>query len=132
MNINLILNKRYDELTADDKIAVNNCLSERLLIELHKKDRSGIYGITQREFAYNSNRIEGSRLSKEQMASLFNNGTIMSDGEIYRAKDIEETNGHFLMFNLALKTMNEILSETLIKQYHVALKQGRLSENYSK
>lgn len=124
MNINLILNKRYDELTADDKIAVNNCLSERLLIELHKKDRSGIYGITQREFAYNSNRIEGSRLSKEQTASLFNTGTIMSDGEIYRAKDIEETNGHFLMFNLALKTMNEMLSETLIKQYHAALKQG--------
>lgn len=63
-------------------------------------------------------------MSKEQTASLFNTGAIMSDGEICRAKDIEETNGHFLMFNLALKTINEVLSETLIKQFHAALKQG--------
>ena len=96
MNINSILNKSFNELTPDDCVAINNYLLDRMLIELQKKDRSGIYGITQREFAYNSNRIEGSRLSKEQTASLFNTGTIMSDGEIYRAKDIEETNGHFL------------------------------------
>lgn len=124
MNINSILNKSFHELTPDDCVAINNYLLDRMLIELQKKDRSGIYGITQREFAYNSNRIEGSRLSREQTASLFNTGTIMSDGEIYRAKDIEETNGHFLMFNLALKTINEVLSEPLIKQFHAALKQG--------
>lgn len=124
MNINSILNKSFHELTPDDCVAINNYLLDRMLIELQKKDRSGIYGITQREFAYNSNRIEGSRLSREQTASLFNTGTIMSDGEIYRAKDIEETNGHFLMFNLALKTFNEVLSEPLIKQFHAALKQG--------
>lgn len=124
MNINLILNKNFHELTPGDCIEINNCLLDRLLIELRKKDRSGIYGITQREFAYNSNRIEGSKLSKEQTASLFNTGTLIPDGEIYRAKDIEEANGHFLMFNLALKTMDEVLSETLIKQYHASLKQG--------
>ena len=40
------------------------------------------------------------------------------------AIDIEETHGHFLMFHLALKTINEVLSEPLIKQFHAALKQG--------
>ena len=124
MNLNTILVKKFYELTPDDCVTIDNYLLERLIIELEKKDRSGIYGITQRDFAYNSNRIEGSRLSREHTESLFNTGTIMSHGEIYRAKDIEETNGHFLMFNLAVKTINDILSESLIKQFHAALKQG--------
>lgn len=39
---------------------------ERFKIEYNKKDRSGIYGVTQREVAYNSNKIAGSALTKEQ------------------------------------------------------------------
>ena len=124
MNINEILKKDFDELTSEDCDVINNYLLNRMRIEFKKKDRSGIYGVTQREFAYNSNRIEGSRLSIEQTASLFETGTIMGDGEVYRSKDIEETNGHFLMFNLALQTIEEMLSETLVKQFHAALKQG--------
>ena len=51
MNINSILNKSFHELTPDDCVAINNYLLDRMLIELQKNDRSGIYGITQREFA---------------------------------------------------------------------------------
>ncbi len=53
MNINSILNKSFNELTPDDCVAINNYLLDRMLIELQKKDRSGIYGITQRESAFN-------------------------------------------------------------------------------
>ena len=42
----------------------------------------------------------------------------------YRAKDIEEMNGHFLMFNHMLKTLDEDLSEDLIKKFHYELKSG--------
>ena len=42
----------------------------------------------------------------------------------YRAKDIEEMNGHFLMFNHMLKTLDEELSEDLIKKFHYELKSG--------
>ncbi len=46
-------------------------LLERFKIEHSKRDRSGVYGFTQRLMAYNSNKIEGSTLTEEQTASLF-------------------------------------------------------------
>ena len=51
-----------------------NFLLERFYIEREKFDRSGVYAYTQRLFAYNSNKIEGSTLTEEQTASLFDNG----------------------------------------------------------
>lgn len=39
-------------------------LIKRLIIEFEKQDKSGVYGYTQRNLAYNSNRIEGSKLTK--------------------------------------------------------------------
>ena len=73
-------------------------LIERFRIEQKKRDRSGIYGFTQRLMAYNSNKIEGSTLTEEQTASLFDTGTLPKSDDYYRAKDVEEMNGHFLMF----------------------------------
>ena len=99
-------------------------LKERLLIEFSKRDRSGIYAVTSRELAYNSNKIEGSTLTENQTASLFDTGMLPVSDSAYRAKDIEEMNGHFLMFNHMLKTLDEDLSEDLIKKFHYELKSG--------
>ncbi len=99
-------------------------LSERLKIERDRFDRSGVYAYTQRLLAYNSNKIEGSTLSEEQTASLFDNGTLPKSDDSYRAKDVEEMNGHFLMFNKMLDTLSEPLSAELIKQFHYELKSG--------
>ncbi len=75
-----------------------------------KFDRSGVYAYTQRLLAYNSNKIEGSTLTEEQTASLFDNGTLPKSDDYYKAKDVEEMNGHFLMFNKMLDTLDEHLS----------------------
>ena len=99
-------------------------LKERLFIEFNKRDRSGIYAVTSRELAYNSNKIEGSTLTENQTASLFDTGLLPVSDHVYRAKDIEEMNGHFLMFNHTLKTLDEDLSEELIKKFHYELKSG--------
>lgn len=99
-------------------------LIKQLLIEFNKQDRSGIYGITQRLLAYNSNRIEGSQLSMDHTISLFETGSIYPSDEIIKAQDIEEMNGHFLMFNEMLKTYDEPLTQVLIKSYHRKLKEG--------
>ena len=80
-----------------------NHLKERLRIEFEKQDRSGIYGYTQRNLAYNSNKIEGSTLTEKQTANLFETGTFMGEDVIFRAKDVEEMTGHFTMFNYKLK-----------------------------
>ena len=87
-------------------------------------DRSGIYGFTQRSLAYNSNKIEGSTLTEDQTAALFEEGFLPASQEVYRAKDIEEMNGHFMMFNKMLTTIGEPLSEDMIKAFHYELKVG--------
>lgn len=107
----------------DDK-GFLNFLLERFKIERGKFDRSGVYGYTQRLLAYNSNKIEGSTLTEEQTASLFDNGTLPKSDDYYRAKDVEEMNGHFLMFNKMLDTLNEPLTQKLIKRFHFELKSG--------
>lgn len=99
-------------------------LLERFQIEREKSDRSGVYAYTQRLLAYNSNKIEGSTLTEEQTASLFDNGTLPKSDSYYRAKDVEEMNGHFLMFNKMLDTLDEPLGQKLIKQFHYEFKSG--------
>lgn len=103
---------------------VINFLLKRFEIERNKFDRSGVYAYTQRLLAYNSNKIEGSTLTEEQTASLFDQGTLPKSDDYYRAKDVEEMNGHFLMFHKMLDTLDETLSGELIKQFHYELKSG--------
>ena len=95
-----------------------------LKLEHSIKDRSGIYGYTQRSLAYNSNRIEGSTLTEEQTASLFEEGYLPATDEVYKSKDIEEMNGHFLMFNKMITTLDAPLDEEMVKGFHYELKAG--------
>ncbi len=97
---------------------------ERFQIEKNKFDRSGVYAYTQRSMGYNSNKIEGSTLTLEQTASLFDNGTLPKSNNYYRAKDVEEMNGHFLMFNYMLDSLDFDLNEDIIKKFHYELKSG--------
>lgn len=99
-------------------------LVERFIIERKKFDRSGIYAYTQRALAYNSNKIEGSTLTEEQTASLFDTGMLPVSDDYYRAKDVEEMNGHFLMFNKMIDTLEQSLSIDLIKTFHYEPKSG--------
>ncbi len=99
-------------------------LLQRFQIERERFDRSGVYACTQRLLAYHSNRIEGSTLTEEQTASLFDNGILPKSDDYYRAKDVEEMSGHFLMFNKMLDTLDMPLSQELIKQFHYELKSG--------
>lgn len=102
----------------------NRALVWILQLEHSKKDRSGIYGYTQRTLAYNSNKIEGSTLTEAQTAALFEEGYLPATDEYYKSKDIEEMTGHFLMFNKMLVTLGEKLSENMIKSFHYELKAG--------
>ena len=87
--------------------------------EKEYKNRSGIYHYTQIHMAYNSNRIEGSRLSEEQTRSLFETKTILSNGqEVIYSDDIIEASNHFNAFNYMLSHANDTLSEDFIKKIH--------------
>lgn len=89
------------------------------------KNKSGIYHYTQIHMAYNSNRIEGNRLSEEQNRSLFETRTILSNGqEVIYSDDIIEASNHFNAFNYMLSHANDTLSEDFIKKIHGILTIG--------
>lgn len=122
--INRILEQELEMHTEEESSILAEQLINRLETEFGRQDKSGIYGLTQYQMAYNSNRIEGSRLTENQTISLFETGTVYASAETFRAKDIEEATGHFLMFNEMIKTYHEPLTEELIKAYHFRLKSG--------
>ena len=122
--MNEILKKSSLSFSREEEKLVVKELCKRLVIELEKKDKSGIYGVTQYQMAYNSNKIEGSKLTQNQTISLFETGTVGGDGEIYHSKDIEHANGHFLMFNNMLGNYDAPLTVEMIKGYHYDLKAG--------
>ena len=105
--------------TINDYVSI---LIDRLKIEFEKNDRSGVYEETQINLGYNSNKIEGSTLTYNQISILFDTKYLVSAKEqLIRTKDVEEMNGHFVMFNNMLKTYNQELTEDLIKSYHYDL-----------
>ena len=116
----------YDEESIAIGMESKYCMAliKRFKIEQAKQDRGGIYGETQRSMAYNSNKIEGSTLTEDQTATLFESRYLPTSDEPYRAKDIEEMTGHFLMFNKMLETIESPLTQQLIKDFHYALKAG--------
>ena len=95
------------------------------LIQEHKQHaRQGIYGQIQMEFAYHSNRLEGGKLSLEQVRSIFSEGLLLPDTKPVRLLDIEEITGHFQMFDEMLMTISNTLSHNLLKKYHLCLRNG--------
>lgn len=102
----------------------------RLLAERAGKLHGGIYDITQKRFAYNSNKIEGSRLTQEQTNFIYDTKTIANiDGTGIKIDDLVETTNHFRCFDYILDTVDDPLTEDYIKQLHRLLKSGTSSEN---
>ena len=103
-------------------IAVKKLL-ERIKEEREVNIKNGIYRRIQINFAYNSNRIEGSRLSKEQTQFIFDTNTIgFEDEQPLPIDDIIETRNHFRAVDYVLYTVNSPLTEDWIKHIHVLLK----------
>lgn len=86
--------------------------------------KGGIYHQTQIKLAYNTNRIEGSKLSEEQTRYIFETNTIFfENGETTaNVDDIIETVNHFGCFDYMLDIAAEPLSEEHIKRFHYLLK----------
>lgn len=84
--------------------------------------KGGIYHQTQVKPAYNSNRIEDSRLTEEQTRYIYETNTIGVEEEAVRIDDIMETVNHFRCFDYMLDCASEILTEDIIKHFHALLK----------
>ena len=92
--------------------------------EKETKLKGGIYHKTQIDLTYNSNHIEGSRLTHDQTRYIFETNTIGIEGESIRVDDIIETTNHFRCIDLIIDRADERLTESLIKELHLILKSG--------
>ncbi len=102
-----------------------NKLTSFLIDEQQAHRKGGLYHKTQVQLAYNSNRIEGSKLTEEQTRYIFETRTIgFKDQEAVPVDDIIETTNHFVAFDYLLRTIEEPLTEGIIKEFHRILKTG--------
>ncbi len=99
-----------------------------LLVKLQEeksmKLKGGIYHRTQIDLTYNSNRMEGSRLTHDQTRCIFETNTIGIIDKSVNVDDIMETVNHFQCIDYIIDNVGEILTETFIKKLHLLLKTG--------
>lgn len=99
-------------------------LLDVLRAEKAAKLHGGIYHRVQIDLTYNSNYIEGSRLTHDQTRFIFETNTIgMSDGAV-KVDDVVETANHFKCIDMVIDSAAHVLSEAFIKQLHATLKSG--------
>lgn len=101
-------------------------LLDTLKYEKNNKISGGIYHKLQVEFTYNSNHIEGSKLSEEQTRLIFETNTIGldDDNSSLNVDDIIETLNHFQAIDKIIDLYDEALTEEFIKNLHKTLKSG--------
>ncbi len=86
------------------------------------KYSGGIYHKTQIELTYNSNHIEGSRLTHDQTRYIFETNTIGVEKEVLNVDDVIETVNHFHCIDIIIDSARAVLTEKFIKDLHFILK----------
>ena len=98
-----------------------NLLKEQKDMQL----RGGIYHRVQIELTYNSNHIEGSRLTQEQTRHIFETNTLGVTDQAVNVDDVIETSNHFRCIDLVIdKAASGRLTEAFVKELHRILKAG--------
>ena len=109
---------------------INKCkntprtLLEVLKVEKEGKVSGGIYHKVQIELTYNSNHIEGSRLTHDQTRYIYETNTIGVGNESFNVDDIIETANHFRCIDMIIDQASHVLTEKLIKELHAVLTNG--------
>ena len=92
--------------------------------EKRTKYSGGIYHKTQIDLTYNSNHIEGSRLTHDQTRYIFETNTISVENEVLDVDDVVETANHFRCIDMIIDNAKVTLTERFIKELHLILKNG--------
>ena len=115
------------ENTSKPQRQIRHSYKKRNLLDALRQEKNaqlkgGIYHKLQIELTYNSNHIEGSKLTHDQTKYIFEENTIYHQYEPLKIDDIVETINHFKCIDLAIDFANRKLSESFIKQLHLILK----------
>ncbi len=109
---------------ANKRVEIPTTLLEILVAEKKAKLSGGIYHKVQIELTYNSNHIEGSRLTHDQTRYIFETNTIGIDSCAVKVDDIVETANHFKCIDLIIENAKKAITETFIKELYRTLKNG--------
>lgn len=101
-----------------------NALLSALREEKKQQRKGGIYNKVQVDLTYNSNHIEGSRLTHDQTRYIFETNTIGFENGAVNVDDVVETANHFRCIDMVIDNAMYTLSETFIKRLHLTLKNG--------
>ncbi len=115
-----------DELLKEDEFDVSKInVLEVLREQKEMKLKGNLYHNTQIIFAYNTNHIEGSKLTEDQTRYIYETNTLLTEKEsITNLDDIIETANHFKLVDYMLDVADEELTEEMIKEFHKILKEG--------
>lgn len=102
---------------------------EETLLSFLKREKDaalkgGIYHKIQIDLTYNSNHIEGSKLTHDQTRYIFETKTFGVTDKAVKVDDIVETVNHFRCIDLIIEGAHTKLTESFIKQLHFILKSG--------
>ena len=115
-----------DELLKEDEFDVSKInVLEVLREQKEMKLKGNLYHNTQIIFAYNTNHIEGSKLTEDQTRYIYETNTLLTEKEsITNLDDIIETANHFKLVDYMLDVADKELTEEMIKEFHKILKEG--------
>lgn len=110
---------------------MNASIIKEALIKQKNMNLSGnLYYKTQIDFAFNTNHMEGSTITRDETESIYDTGTILaSEEKVIVIKDVTETKNHFTLFKYMIDNVDVELSIDMIKKFHYILKEGTLTES---
>ena len=124
-----------DAVKPSRKTEFSNLSSNKLVLlntlknEKKNNIKGGIYHKIQIDLTYNSNHIEGSKLSHDETRYIYETNSIGINKESINVDDIIETVNHFRCIDLIIDKVNYKLTESLIKELHYILKNGTSDSN---
>ena len=105
-------------------------LKDELIKQKCSKFKGNIYHYSQVNFAYNSNKIEGSKLTSEQTEAIFSTSSFISkNDELIKLDDLTESKNHFKLFDYMIDNVDKLLTKKMIIEMNKILKRNTSDED---
>ena len=110
-----------------------NKIKEELVAQKQSNLKGNLYHYSQIIFSYNSNKMEGSRLTEDQTEAIFSISPFLSkDEELIESNDEKEAKNHFKLFDYILDNAEKLLTKEMIIELHKILKRNTIDEDNPK
>lgn len=104
-------------------------LKNELIEQKKSKFKGNIYHFSQVNFAYNSNKIEGSKLTEDETEEIFVTNSFIPKSDVsIRVDDLIEMKNHFRLFDYMLDIIDEKISKDIMIKMHKILKRNTTDE----